>query len=126
MPRILLPMLAALLLIGGCGDDDETTSSPTATTAEETATASPAPAEEVGCEKAELPQPKGSSKLEKPNAALEPGKEYVAVVDTTCGTFEITLDPEQAPKTGGSFAYLAEKGFYDDLIFHRIVPGFVI
>jgi peptidyl-prolyl cis-trans isomerase B (cyclophilin B) len=126
MPRILLPMLAALLLVGGCGDDEETTSNPSSTTAEETATASPAPAEEVGCEKADAPKPKGSSKLKNPKASLEAGKEYVAVVDTTCGTFEITLDPEQAPKTGGSFAHLAEKGFYDDLIFHRIVPGFVI
>ena len=45
---------------------------------------------------------------------------------TNCGEFEITLDAERAPKTGGSFKYLADKGFFDGLGFHRIVPGFVI
>ena len=48
------------------------------------------------------------------------------MVQTSCGTFEIALDTERAPKTANSFAYLAEEGFYDDLTFHRIVPGFVI
>ena len=119
-------MLAALLLLGGCGDDEETPSGSTETTAEETATASPAPAEEVGCEDVEAPEPKGRQKLKNPKAELDPSKTYVAVVTTSCGTFEITLDAEQAPKTGGSFADLAEKGFFDDLIFHRIVKGFVI
>ena len=45
---------------------------------------------------------------------------------TNCGTFEITLDAKRAPKTGASFKALADAGFYDKLIFHRIVPGFVI
>ena len=119
-------MLLALLLLGGCGDDEETpaTTAATPAPAEESATA--APAEEAGCEKVELPEPKGEGDLKNPKESLEAGKTYVAVVDTTCGTFEITLDPEQAPKTGGSFAHLAEEGFFDDLIFHRIVPGFVI
>ena len=40
--------------------------------------------------------------------------------------FDIALDTKQAPKTTNSFAYLAEEGFYNDLTFHRIVPGFVI
>jgi cyclophilin family peptidyl-prolyl cis-trans isomerase len=47
-------------------------------------------------------------------------------VTTNCGSFEITLDAKRAPRTGGSFAYLARKGFYDGLTFHRISPGFVI
>jgi cyclophilin family peptidyl-prolyl cis-trans isomerase len=47
-------------------------------------------------------------------------------VQTSCGTFEIALDTERAPKTANSFAYLSEEGFYDGLGFHRIVPGFVI
>ena len=47
-------------------------------------------------------------------------------MQTSCGTFEIALDTKRAPKTTNSFAYLADEGFYDDLTFHRIVPGFVI
>ena len=50
----------------------------------------------------------------------------MARVLTNCGEFEITLDPKRAPKTGGSFASLVGKRFYDGLTFHRIVPGFVI
>ncbi len=50
---------------------------------------------------------------------------YVATVKTNCGTFEITLDAKRAPKTGGSFKFLADQGFYDGLLIHRIVPGFV-
>jgi cyclophilin family peptidyl-prolyl cis-trans isomerase len=49
-----------------------------------------------------------------------------ATVETSCGSFTIELDVARAPKTASSFAYLAEKGAYDDTIFHRIVPGFVI
>ena len=50
----------------------------------------------------------------------------MAKVVTSCGDFEITLDAKRAPRTGGSFKYLADKGFYDGLTFHRIVAGFVI
>ncbi len=62
----------------------------------------------------------------KPDTKLETGKKYVATVETDRGSFEITLDPERAPITGGSFLYLVSKGFFDGLTFHRIVPGFVI
>ena len=41
------------------------------------------------------------------------------------GEVTIELDTERAPKTANSFAFLAEEGFYDNLGFHRIVPGFV-
>jgi peptidyl-prolyl cis-trans isomerase B (cyclophilin B) len=126
MPRILVLLLAALLLLPACGGDDEDDSGSSPSAAEETATATPAPAEETGCEQVEKPEPKPAKKLAKPKTQLEAGKTYVAVVHTSCGDFEITLDPEQAPKTGGSFAQLAEKRFFDDLIFHRVVPGFVI
>lgn len=49
-----------------------------------------------------------------------------AVVKTTKGEFSIELAPERAPVTVGSFCYLAAKGFYNNIVFHRVVPGFVI
>ena len=61
-----------------------------------------------------------------PEQVLEQGEAATAVVKTSEGTFEIELDTERAPKTTNSFAYLAEEGFYDDLTFHRVAPGFVI
>ena len=47
------------------------------------------------------------------------------VFDTSCGSFTVSFD-DRAPKTAASFQYLAEQGFFDDTIFHRVVPGFVI
>jgi peptidyl-prolyl cis-trans isomerase B (cyclophilin B) len=110
-------LLTCALLIAACGDDDEET----AATPTPTATSS-----EAGCEPAEAPAPKGEGNLPKPKEELQAGKTYVATVATNCGDFEITLDPRDAPRTGGSFKSLADEGFYDDTTFHRIVPGFVI
>jgi cyclophilin family peptidyl-prolyl cis-trans isomerase len=78
-----------------------------------------------GCEKVEAPEPKTVS-FKAPKQVLKPGEEATVVVKTSCGTFEIALDTTRAPKTANSFAFLAEEGFYDDLTFHRVAPGFVI
>jgi peptidyl-prolyl cis-trans isomerase B (cyclophilin B) len=120
MLRVLILCLACALLVAACGEDDDGGGETAAT---------PAPTEEAapaGCEAAEAPEPKGEGKLAKPKATLDPAKTYVATVATNCGDFEITLDAKRAPKTGGSFQSLAEKGFYDGTTFHRIVAGFVI
>lgn len=50
----------------------------------------------------------------------------IAVIETTAGTIEFELLDEIAPKAAGNFSTLAKKGFYDGVIFHRVVPGFVI
>lgn len=50
----------------------------------------------------------------------------IAVVKTNMGTFEIELYPDLAPKTVENFAGLAEKGYYNGVIFHRIIKNFVI
>jgi peptidyl-prolyl cis-trans isomerase B (cyclophilin B) len=49
-----------------------------------------------------------------------------ATVESSCGSFTIALDVARAPKTASSFAYLARQGVYNDTIFHRIIPGFLI
>jgi peptidyl-prolyl cis-trans isomerase B (cyclophilin B) len=118
MPRLIALLLALALMVAACGEDDEP----------ETA-ATPAPTEEAaaaGCESAEAPAPKPEGDLPKPKERLDPAKTYVATISTNCGDFEITLDAKRAPKTGGSFKSLADKGFFDDTTFHRVSPGFVI
>jgi peptidyl-prolyl cis-trans isomerase B (cyclophilin B) len=117
LPALIL-VLACALLVTACGGDDDGGG-------EAAATATPAAAP-AGCEAAEAPAPKGEGKLPKPKAKLAAGKTSVATVSTNCGDFEITLDAKRAPKTGGSFKSLADKGFYDGTTFHRIVDGFVI
>ncbi len=42
------------------------------------------------------------------------------------GTIELELYPEAAPKTVANFLKLVNEGFYDGLIFHRVIPGFMI
>ncbi len=78
-----------------------------------------------GCKQVAAPKPKQVN-LAAPKQTVKKGEKLTAVVETSCGTFEIALDTTRAPKTGNSFAYLADKGFYDNLSFHRIAPGFVI
>lgn len=50
----------------------------------------------------------------------------IAVMETSMGTIRIKLFPEFAPKTVENFTGLAGKGYYDGLIFHRVIPDFMI
>lgn len=78
-----------------------------------------------GCRQVEAPKPKKVS-YTAPKQTVTKGERLTAVVETSCGRFEIALDAKRAPKTVNSFVFLAEEGFYDDLTFHRIAPEFVI
>jgi cyclophilin family peptidyl-prolyl cis-trans isomerase len=49
-----------------------------------------------------------------------------ATIATELGDIDIELYDESAPKAAQNFIELANKGFYDDVIFHRVIPGFVI
>jgi cyclophilin family peptidyl-prolyl cis-trans isomerase len=127
MPRTVLALVLAMLLalVGAACGDDRQENAGGQPASEGDATPTPE-AESSGCEQVEAPAPKGAQQLPRPKLELEEGTTYVATVITSCGEFDITLDPERAPKTGGSFVSLARKGFYDGTIFHRVVPGFVI
>ncbi|MEO7648399.1 MAG: peptidylprolyl isomerase, partial [Gemmatimonadaceae bacterium] len=50
----------------------------------------------------------------------------IAQFDTTLGTFKVELFEDRAPKTTKNFIDLAEKGFYNGVIFHRVIKGFMI
>ena len=121
MLRLVVMCVCCALLLTACGDDDSSDEQPASAP-----TAAPTEEGPVGCEKVQEPTPKGPGDLAKPKETLEAGKTYVATVSTNCGDFEITLDPKDAPKTGGSFKSLADKKFFDGTTFHRIVAGFVI
>lgn len=47
-------------------------------------------------------------------------------IETTVGTIEADLFAKEAPKTVENFVTLTKKGFYDGIIFHRVIPGFMI
>jgi len=79
-----------------------------------------------GCADVEAPAAKAEGGATKPSERLDEATTYVLVLETSCGDFEITLDQELAPDTAASLVALANDGFYDGTIFHRVVPGFVI
>ena len=120
MPRLLALLAVCALLLAACGGGD----------GKGDATATPDSAQsvqdETGCQAVSDPGPKDVGKLPKPKEKLSASKTYVATVSTNCGDFEITLDSKRAPKTGGSFKYLADKGFFDNTKFHRVEGDFVI
>src|SRR5437868_1691255 len=103
----------------GCGssDDGGETQAQTATTT----TTSSGP-----CKAVEAPAPRSPGRLRKPTLVLDPNKTWDVRMTTNCGSFTIRLDVARAPKTAASFASLTKQGFYDDLTFHRIAPGFVV
>ena len=50
----------------------------------------------------------------------------VAEIETTLGAIKVELFAKEAPDTVANFIKLAEKGYYDGVIFHRVIPGFMI
>ena len=49
-----------------------------------------------------------------------------AVIQTNKGTIRVELLEQDAPKTTENFRLLAEQGYYDGIIFHRVIKGFMI
>ena len=57
---------------------------------------------------------------------IDPGASYTAVLNTTAGPITVELLSSDAPNTVNNFVFLAREGFYDNVIFHRTIPGFMI
>ena len=61
-----------------------------------------------------------------PAMAIDPKKRYTATIRTSAGVMVAQLFPGDAPKTVNNFVFLAREGFYDGVIFHRVIKGFMI
>jgi peptidyl-prolyl cis-trans isomerase B (cyclophilin B) len=101
--------LVAVLALAGCGGGGGSTSTTNAN----------------GCVVMTAPKP-GARSEKAPTTPLDAAKTYDVVIGTNCGSFTIRLDPKQSPHATASFVALANAGYFDNTIFHRIVPGFVI
>jgi len=64
--------------------------------------------------------------VKAPTTKLEAGKDYKVVLNTSEGKIIIDLNEKETPITANNFAYLSEMGFYNDVIFHRVIEGFMI
>jgi peptidyl-prolyl cis-trans isomerase B (cyclophilin B) len=114
-------LCALALVLAACGDDDDDSS------AQQKDSSAPTNEEQQGpCKDVEQPAPRDGGGEKKPQKPLDASKVYDVELQTSCGSFTIRLDQKTSPNAAASFAALARAGFFDDTIFHRIVPGFVI
>lgn len=126
MRKAVLFIVIALALTGaGCGGSSSDDTAPSTDASTET-TAADTTVGADGCTDVDVPPAREDGGQTAPAERLDPEKTYDLVFKTNCGSFTVRLDLEKAPATSASLVSLAKSGFYDDMIFHRIVPGFVI
>ena len=112
--RGLRPAFAAVLLLvlAGCGSGgSKQSSAPTTTDAN-------------GCIPVEAPGPTRKTGRQ-PTTPLSPAKTYDVTLHTNCGSFTIRLAVKTSPNATASFVALARTGYFDNTLFHRIIPDFV-
>ena len=114
---VLLPAVLGLVaLVAACsGPGAGPTAVPTAeASAAPSAEASAAPSAEAGACPTSQPD------------ALPAGETRTVTIDTNLGSMELAIEADLSPIAAGNFVALAECGWYDGVVFHRVVPGFVI
>lgn len=115
--RAVLVLFACLLALAGCGGgSDEAGDGDTTTTA----------AEITDCQDVAAPEPREPGSNDPPADTLDESLTHTLTFATSCGTFVVTLDTESARETAASLYSLAESGYFDETVFHRVVPEFVI
>jgi cyclophilin family peptidyl-prolyl cis-trans isomerase len=108
MRGALIGMVLLALAATGCGGENSNTSG------------------SGDCENVESAAPRDPETLKPPAQNLDPSRTYSLTFDTSCGSFVVRLDTKLAPKTAASLVKLTRGGYFDDTIFHRIVPDFII
>ena len=78
------------------------------------------------CPPADGSAPKTRKFASAPLMCIDLSKRYGAVMDTSKGTMTIALDAVAAPRTVNNFVFLARYHYYDGIVFHRVIPGFVL
>ncbi len=107
MRGALIALFVAAVLTA-CGGDDQQATTP------------------GDCTSVEQPGPREPESLEPPADELDASKTYTLALETNCGTFIVELNTSVAPNAAGSLVALARAGYFDQTVFHRIAPGFVI
>ncbi|WP_422660073.1 peptidylprolyl isomerase [Paenibacillus sp. EC2-1] len=109
---VLVSMMTLLLILSGCGQDENRNASDNNSNASGTSTTETPSTEEPAAKKV-VPDPEASHPIV--TIEMDSGK-----------TIKLELYPEVAPNTVNNFISLVKKGFYDGVIFHRVIPGFMI
>jgi len=76
--------------------------------------------------KGEVQQIDQTDDMKKPKMSIDKTKTYTAVMKTSVGDIEVELFADKTPITVNNFVSLAQKKFYENVIFHRTIKGFMI
>jgi cyclophilin family peptidyl-prolyl cis-trans isomerase len=115
-PHRLVALVGAVLIAAACtggGTSGSTLAPASAPPASMTPSAPAGSATANGCPESQPP-------------ALAAGQKRVVTVGTAKGQIQITIEADLSPIAAGNFVALASCGFYNGVVFHRLVPGFVI
>lgn len=82
--------------------------------------------DKIADQETKIPESPNSNNLEQSKMEIDITKNYIANIITSMGTIKIDLFEKDAPNTVNNFVTLAKKGFYNGLIFHRVIPDFMI
>lgn len=147
--RLVLLVVTLALVAASCGDDDapaattapaQTQTTSVATTTSVTTTLAEVPlestrppadyaefrAQETACGGTRPPKSTPLTFEAPEDMGLDPDMVLQATITTSCGDIVVSLDPGIAPETVNSFVFLAEQGYFDGTVSHRIVPEFVL
>lgn len=61
-----------------------------------------------------------------PAKQIDGDADYAATLDTNCGSITIDLFAADSPQAVNNFVFLAREGYYDDVLFHRVIEGFMV
>ncbi len=133
--KILFIAAAVAVVAAACSTDNPSDTTPSSTTAPSTTVTTIAletvPADYAGylhqptaCG-ADQPEPATQIQFDAPGDAELNGPTTVTL-NTSCGPIVIEIDPDVAPETANSFVFLAETGYLDGTVSHRIIPGFMM
>ena len=121
--------VVALITAANSNNDKKSDVSSTGTTVKGAATSTTVkrePAIAPTCPPADGSAEKHQNFTKAFDTCIDPAKTYTADVETDAGTFTITFDATKAPKTVNNFVSLARYHYYDGIVFHRVIPNFVV
>jgi cyclophilin family peptidyl-prolyl cis-trans isomerase len=129
--RAVIVAIAAVLVIGSAallfsGKSTTTTTTTTATSASTAQAKVNAIAVGAGCPASTSARVNTLTWKTPPAMTIDKSKTYYAHFVTTAGSFVVKLDAATAPITVNNFVFLARHKYYNCVIFHRVIPGFVV
>lgn len=121
MLRLCGVLLIALLVVVGCDSESPTATPKTGLPTVNPSFRTPTAARPTSTS---IPSPKKSYSA-APAMTIDLNKRYIANLETDAGMVKIELNAQKAPRTVNNFVFLAREGFYDGVVFHRVIPDFM-